>query len=396
MKLTRRIATLLCSIAILLTGLGGVTASAAPAAASPWHVAHSGTQQPLYAVACLSAQRCEAVGAAGTILSTTNGGATWRAQANPLRGTKTVLYRITCVAPSTCLVIGRPDTILVTHNSGASWSRHVLPVGVRKTDLTDQACLNATEPSMRGNPVLCRLGLLDLACVSARDCYAVSATSAAYDPTPLKGAVQPSSVWLTTDGGARWTKQHIPPGGSCNGDCGPGVFGYPLEWASCLSNGLCRAGGGQFLDCGHCGFAYAVLSAARPGAPWRLLSCGSPGCSLFSPDMTTCPTVARCYGVYSSSPFQQPGNQVFASADGGITWQARSGGTSRTLNDITCPSTRTCYATGDHGAITRTTNGAAFAADGASRTTRNLSGITCVSQTRCYAVGASGTILVRW
>ena len=387
-RMTRRVAMLLCAIAALLTGLGGVTASAEPAAAaSPWHAEHSGTRQPLYAVACLSALRCEAVGAGGTILSTANGGGTWRAQASPLRGTQTILYRIACAAPGTCVVIARPDTILVSHNGGATWSRRVLHVGVSGTHLTDQACLNATEPSMRGNPVLCRLGLLDVACVSARVCYATSATSAAYAATPVSSGAQPSSVWLTTDGGARWTRQYIPPGGVCNGDCGPGIFGYPLEWVSCLGNGLCRAGGGQFLDCGHCGFAYAVLSAPRPGAPWRLS--GS-----FSPDMATCPTAARCYGVYSTSPFQ-PGNQVFESTDGATSWQARSGGTSRILNDISCPATRTCYAAGNHGAITRTTTGAAFAADGASRTTHDLFGIACVSVTRCYAVGAGGTILAR-
>jgi hypothetical protein len=391
MSLMKNVVALLGTIAVLLIGFGAVAGN--PASAQPlwpgkiWRVDHSGTSQPLYSVACLSAQRCEAVGAGGTIVSTSNGGRTWRAQANPLRGTNAILYRITCVAPGTCVVIARPDTILVTHNGGASWSRHVLRVGVSKTDLTDQACLNATEPSMRGNPVLCRLGLLDVACVSARVCYAVSATSAAYAAKPVPSSAQPSSVWLTTDGGARWTQQHIPPGGVCNGDCGPGLFGYPLEWVSCLGSGLCRAGGGQFLNCGHCGFAYAVLAVSRAGAPWRLA--GS-----FSPDMATCPTAARCYGVYSASPFL-PGNQVYETADGAKNWQARSGGTSRILNDITCPATLTCYATGNHGAITRTVNGAAFAADGISHTTRDLFGIACVSVTRCYVVGAGGTILAR-
>jgi hypothetical protein len=81
-------------------------------------------------VACLSVLRCEAAGTAGTIVATANGGRTWRAQANPLRGSVTTLYQIACVAPSSCYVIARPDTLLVTHNGGATWSRHVLPVGL--------------------------------------------------------------------------------------------------------------------------------------------------------------------------------------------------------------------------------------------------------------------------
>ena len=171
-------------------------------------------------MACLSALRCEAVGAAGTIVATADGGSTWRAQANPLRGSSTALYAIACVAPSSCYVIARPDTILVTHDGGAVWSRHVLPVGVSGADLTDQACLAAY--AMAGRPALCRLGLLDIACVSARVCYAVATAPPAYDtttPVPKGPHAAPSSIWLTRDGGSSWTRQSIPPGAACNGDC---------------------------------------------------------------------------------------------------------------------------------------------------------------------------------
>jgi hypothetical protein len=125
----------------------------------------SGTRQPLYAVACLSALQCEAVGAAGTIRSTADGGITWRAQASPLQGSRKILYRIACVPPGSCYVIARPDTILVTHDGGATWSGHVLPPG-GGANLTDQTCLAGNEPALRARPALCRLGLLDIACVS--------------------------------------------------------------------------------------------------------------------------------------------------------------------------------------------------------------------------------------
>ena len=124
----------LCAAAVLLAGCGS-PGQARPGASgtggsrvtsSAWRAESSGTRQPLYAVACLGALRCEAVGAAGTIVSTGDGGATWRAQANPLQGSSTILYRIACVAPSSCYVIARPDTILVTHDGGVTWSSHVL------------------------------------------------------------------------------------------------------------------------------------------------------------------------------------------------------------------------------------------------------------------------------
>src|SRR5215831_8052536 len=76
-------ATWLCVAAVLLAGCGssGQARPGAPGTgrsavtSGAWRAESTGTRQPLYAVACLSALRCEAVGAAGTILSTGDGGA---------------------------------------------------------------------------------------------------------------------------------------------------------------------------------------------------------------------------------------------------------------------------------------------------------------------------------
>jgi len=320
-------AVYLCAAAVVLAGCGGSPAggqaSAGPstpvtgssqAGSGTWRAENSGTSQRLYGVACLSALRCEAVGAAGTILSTADGGRTWRAQANPLRGSATPLYQIACAAPSSCYVIARPDTILVTHDGGASWSRHVLSVGVSGGDLTDQACLPGYALS-GGWPALCRLGLLDIACVSARVCYAVATAPPVYDFTPVpKTHAAPSSIWLTRDGGASWTRQSIPRGVACLGDCQPGLYGYPLEWVSCLSSGLCLAGGGTVLGCGHCGFAYAVLVTRGPGQPWACVDSAAT-CAGLAPDAADCPASTRCYGIQSSNQFDEPDIFVLQSAD---------------------------------------------------------------------------------
>src|SRR5580704_15355896 len=196
---------------VVLAGCGGGPAGAqasaggctpvtgsSQAGAGPWRAENSCTGQRLYDVACLSALRCEAVGTAGTILATADGGRTWQAQANPLRGSSTALYAIACAAPSSCYVIARPDAILVTHDGGASWSRHVLPVGVSGADLTDQACLSGY--AIAGRPALCRLGLLDIACVSASVCDAVASAPPSYDngtPVPTTPHPAASSIWLT-------------------------------------------------------------------------------------------------------------------------------------------------------------------------------------------------------
>jgi Photosynthesis system II assembly factor YCF48 len=394
----------LCAAVVMLAGFGGEQALAsqqAPAgqvtslsqagSAGTWQAENSDTRHGLYDVACLSALRCEAVGRAGTIVFTADGGRIWRQQANPLRGSSTTLYQITCIAPSSCYVIARPDTILVTHNSGATWSRHVLPVG---TDVTDQACLSFSP--IAGQYSACRLGLLDISCVSASVCYAVAAAPLAYDVNPLpKTHAASASSWLTRDGGAKWTRQSIPAGVACNADCQSGLYGYPLEWVTCVSSGACRAGGLQFLSCGHCGFAYAVLATRGPGRAWSCVQ-SSAMCTGLAPDVATCPTSTRCYGVQSTEPFNEGDNTVFRSTDGGNGWtQVGPTWTRSVLNDITCPDTLTCYLAGTHGSIARITNGTTLAAQ-RTPTARNLYGIACVGRypnTTCYAVGDGGTLL---
>jgi photosystem II stability/assembly factor-like uncharacterized protein len=371
-----------------------VTASS-QAGSGTWRAQNSDTRHRLYDVACLSALRCEAVGTAGTIVATADGGRTWRQQANPLRGSATTLYKVACVAPSSCFAIARPDTILVTHNGGVSWSRHVLSVGVSGTDLTDQTCL-ATNATIGGRPSLCRLGLLDIGCVSARVCYAVSTAPPAYDvnPIPKTPHAAPSSIWLTRDGGAKWTRQSIPPGVACNGDCQPGLYGYPLVWVSCLSSALCRAGGGTVLGCGHCGFAYAVLATHSPGRPWTCVQ-STAMCESVAPDTADCPTSTSCYGVQSTNPFAEGTVSVLRSTDGGADWQQlgpQLGWSASVLNDIACPTAQTCYLAGSGGSIAGITNGTTLAAQ-RTPTSRDLYGVGCAGPATCYAVGDKGTLL---
>jgi len=408
-----RVAARLLACLVLLAGCGSA-GQARPGATGPgrsavsagaWRAESSGTRQRLYAVACLSALRCEAVGAAGTIVSTRDGGATWQAQASPLRGSSKILYRIACVAPGSCYVIARPDTILVTHDGGVTWSSHVLLLPGVGASLTSGACPPGPPSGPSVQP--CRLGLLDIACVSASICYAVATAPAGYiaGPIPVPGqAGPPNAIWMTSDGGASWTRQPLPPGVGCvEGDCGSLLFHYPLEWISCLSSGLCRAGGGQFLG-GSSGIIYAVLASARPGAPWTMLTCTQPPApcaralateqptptgAAFSPDAGVCPTSARCYGVSGIT-----GNGVNWSADGGKYWLGGPSGASSIRTAIACPAARTCYTAGDGGTITRTVNGTAWVADGRP-TTRDLYGITCADAVTCYAVGDGGTIVAR-
>jgi photosystem II stability/assembly factor-like uncharacterized protein len=356
------------------------TASTMRAATGTWEAQSSGTRQALFAVSCFDGLRCKAVGAGGTVRYTKNGGMTWRAQSNPLAGSSTILYRIACVRVSTCYVISRPNLVLVTHNGGVTWSTHRIPLQGLGPGLTDPNCVSGQEADLRGRLALCRLGLLDLACISASTCYVVAT---------------PSAVFLTTDGGSTWKRQRIPATAPCQGISLHGVCGgpgpgrpYPLEWISCGSGLPCRAGGSVFID-PRAGSASLVIEASKPGGPWTPVRNQFPYAS--APESAVCTTTTRCFGIWTTSPFA-PGNEIWLSTDGGANWGGLSSGSPRIRNAIACPGARTCYSVGNQGTITASMNGGTFVAQ-QSRTTHDLYGVTCVDVNACFAVGNKGAIV---
>jgi hypothetical protein len=66
---------------------------------------------------------CDAVGDAGLVVATTNGGASWTAQSS---GTIFNLYGIQCLQPGVCLAVGGGGTAVLTHD-GTTWSSLTLP-----------------------------------------------------------------------------------------------------------------------------------------------------------------------------------------------------------------------------------------------------------------------------
>ncbi len=351
-----------------------------------WQTEHSGTTHTLYDAGCLTAAHCFAVGDAGTLLATTNGGRTWHHEAIP---TKAPLYRVACAGRASCYVIARPSTVWVTHDAGAHWAARTLPVHVPGLALAGCVVGDASNPQ---GETPCRLGLLDIACPSASTCYAVATLPGGWDTTPIgKASGAGSSLWLTRNGGTTWTRQAIPSGVVCNGDCNAGVFyGYPLEWVACApQTGPCLAGGNQLIG-SHEGFAAAWLMTPVPGGHWRLEpGCPADGCSEPVTDVGVCPAKNLCYAVNNSSPFGDGSSVTRYTATGNGTGATVPAGL--VIEDIACPAARTCYTAGTKGTILRTTTGTKFAPVKAPAR-QNLNGITCVTTSACYAVGAAGTI----
>ena len=376
------------ALAILALAVLAGCATSAPAAPAPAtsHAKGSGTTSTLYDVGCLSASRCFAVGDAGTLLATTDGGSTWSRKASPGGAP---LYRIACSPPASCYVIARPGTILVTHDAGAHWAARALPVHV--PGLALPGCVIGSQPQ---GETPCRLGLLDISCPSALTCYAVATGPGGYDTNPISqtaGAGPGASLWLTQDGGATWVGQAIPPGVFCNGDCTSELYGYPLEWVSCAPSGPCWAGGNQLIG-SHEGFAAAWLMTPAPGGSWRLQpGCPPSACSGPVTDVGACPTSTGCYAVNNSNPFGDGSSTVGIYTATGQNGPGVTVPDGLVINDIACPAARTCYTAGADGVILRTTNGTRFTPV-KTLARENLYGITCVTTSACYAVGAVGTI----
>lgn len=77
---------------------------------------------PLSSVSCPSASTCIAVGSIGTILASSDGGASWQSQ---ISGTASDLSGVSCASSSMCVAVGKASTILVTTNGGATWQHPV-------------------------------------------------------------------------------------------------------------------------------------------------------------------------------------------------------------------------------------------------------------------------------
>jgi Photosynthesis system II assembly factor YCF48 len=388
MRTTLAVLAALAAVAGCATAAPAAPAPPAPASVAP-HAERSGTTNTLYDVGCLTATRCFAVGDAGTLLATADGGAAWHREASPA-GTAP-LYRIACAPPASCYVIARPGTIVVTHDAGAHWSARALPVGA--TGFAVQGCVVGDVSNPQGEAP-CRLGLLDISCPSALTCYAVATGSGGWNTSPVArtaGAGPGSSLWLTRDGGVTWSRQPIPHGVVCNGDCSSSqLYGYPLEWVSCAPSGPCWAGGNQLIG-SHEGFAAAWLVTPAPGQSWRLEpGCPASVCSGPVTDVGACPASTGCYAVNNSSPFGN-GSSVGSYTATGQNGPGVTVPSGLVINDIACPAARTCYTVGAGGVILRTTNGTLFTRLKTS-TRENLNGVTCVTTDTCYAVGAVGAI----
>lgn len=353
-------------------GVGGTIIKSTDTGAS-WNAATSPTAAELDAIKCSDASHCIAVGVAGTVAYTTNG-TSWSSQtvspASDLSG-------ISCPSSTTCYLASLSGTFKTTNATAAppTWARTAAPTGTTGqlraiscpstsscTAVGDGGIAIATSNGTSWSAQTSNAGatLFGVTCPSTSRCTAVG----------YAGIIDATGVMQ----GATWTPQTFT------------ATNAAVNGVSCSSSTQCNAAGDGGL----------LLVTTNAGANWssqpKPTGTGTPSLAGIS-----CPSTTTCYAVGATD-----------SSSGtlkGTAWKLSSGSwTALTtnvpaiyMNAITCPLTTTCFVAGDGGNLYQfTSSGTTWTKQTslpAAASSANFNGISCVSTTSCVAVGDYGTIL---
>jgi photosystem II stability/assembly factor-like uncharacterized protein len=169
----------------------------------------------LTGISCPSTSDCVAVGytvnmvygyASGAVITTTDGGKVWSVQSVP--GASTDLAAVSCATTMDCVAVGGDETspgastgvAVATTDGGVTWAVQTVPAGIFTLD--------------------------GVSCASPSDCVAVGDDSS--------GSI--GAIVATTDAGTKWTGQTTPSGVA------------NLSAASCGSTSVCEAVGQSHSD----------------------------------------------------------------------------------------------------------------------------------------------------
>ena len=182
----------------------------------------SGTVNWLYGVSFTDANIGMVVGDWGTILRTTNGGATWTSQPNPMSGVGNVLTSVSFTDANMGTAVGSGGSILRTTDGGASWTSQSSGTtewlqGVSFTDAN-----TGTAVGSRGIILRTTDGGINWTSQANPYQYRVLSTLYGVFFTDFNKGItvgDRTPILRTTDGGATWTSQFCGTTNSLYGVC---------------------------------------------------------------------------------------------------------------------------------------------------------------------------------
>jgi photosystem II stability/assembly factor-like uncharacterized protein len=343
------VALLLCMPVVTMPASG----AAAPVG---WYAQDSGTAERLNAVGTAGASTGWAVGDAGTILRTGNGGDTWLPQGS---GTSLNLTDICVVSSSTAWVVGGDGAgafiVLRTSDGGEDWDTIAAGTGYNLSDITAVDAATAWVAGWGGGGVISKTSdggktwniqptgttqaICDIKAVDANTVWAVGGTGS------FPGNVEGGMILKSTNGGWAWSTQTDPLT-----QMGEKVMWTAVEAVD--SENAWILGAYQF---GTGPFAFSVGTYAKTGdggATWHAPYMGSYGFSTGMDISAVDASTAWVAGLTSSS-----GN-ISKTSNGGVTWACPQASEPVVdLYDIAAVNQDAAWAVGSNGTILHTDNG---------------------------------------
>ena len=366
-------------------------------AGATWTRISSGTAARLSGVSFADANTGIAVGDQGAILRTVDGGSTWTPQPS---GTTNVLWGVSFTDAGTGTVVGDAGTILRTTDGGATWSRQSSGTADRLNGVSFTSANTGTIVGANGTILRTVDGGVTWKPQSSGTrnwLYGVSFISANTGFVVGDGGV----ILRTTNGGATWTPQSSGFLGSL----------FAISFAD-ASTGIAVGARGAVLRITDGGATWTQDSSGTTSALFAVASTdagartavGDQGTILRTTDRgdtwkaqsrsATSNTLIAVFFTDSSTGTVVGGNgTILRTTDGGVTWTPQSSGTTNWLWGVSFTDADDGIVVGDAGTILRTTDGGATWSRQSSGTTGRLCGVSFTSANTGTVVGANGTIL---
>lgn len=371
---------------ILKTGDGGLS----------WHPQVPGTIEQLNSLDFSDLQTGWAVGANGKILKTDNGGSTWKLQPS---GTTEALFGVCFINSQLGWTVGNHGVILKTTDGGSTWVNQAFST---INQLNQVFFIDAQTGWVAGNAGMILKTIDGGATWLPQISGTANALNSIYFVDAQAGWATGTGgkILKTSNGGANWQVQTY---GSANWFHDVHFSDAQTGWAVGGSGKIIKTidGGAtwqfqssptplalfgvHFTDA-QIGWAVGyngnILKSVNGGASWQLQSSGS---------------IEGLYGVYFAN--NQTGwavgigGKILKTGNGGASWQVLPSGISNWLNAVDFVNVQTGWAVGVNGRIVKTGNGGSSWQTQNSGETSTLKAVHFIDDQRGWVVGSDSTIL---
>ena len=296
-----------------------------------WVQQASHTDNDLFDVRFVDEKTGWVVGEHGIVLKTTNAGHTWKPQHSHTANT---LFAISFLDKKTGLVVGDSGTIIKTTNAGKSWSPKI---------------------SLTAN------GLYGVSFADKDHAWAVG---------------DESTILASIDGGKTWKAQYPPAGGSADRDSVAGAAPrriYPNLYDVWFVSPKVGFAVGEQGD---------LIVTRNAGKSWTIMPEG---------------TADTWYGVRFATPkigwVVGTGGQIMQTTDAGRSWQQRGSPTASPLLCVASADKGTVWAGGEGGSLVGSANGGGRWSVLSGSSGYDLDALAATSSSKLWAAGTGGTLL---